>query len=73
MIQESQSHSTMHKLKGILHAALIFGGALFWFFLAIHFASGERVVRYDCSLAEISPDYPLQVKEDCRKLKAVHI
>ena len=27
-----------------------------------------RIVKYDCSLAEISPDYPLQVKEDCRRL-----
>jgi hypothetical protein len=24
-------------------------------------------VRYDCSIAEISPDYPVQVKEACRK------
>ena len=29
-----------------------------------------RTVRYDCSIAEISPDYPPQVKEDCRKLRA---
>jgi hypothetical protein len=50
------------------------GGALFWFFVAVHFATGgDRVIRYDCNLAEISPDYPLQVKEDCRKLRAVHI
>lgn len=27
-----------------------------------------RVIRYDCSIAEISPDYPVQVKEDCRAL-----
>ena len=25
-------------------------------------------VRYDCGLAEISPDYPVEVKEGCRKL-----
>jgi glyoxylate utilization-related uncharacterized protein len=24
-------------------------------------------VRYDCSIAEISPDYPVAVKEACRK------
>ena len=28
------------------------------------------VVRYDCSIAEISPDYPIEVKEGCRKLRA---
>jgi hypothetical protein len=25
---------------------------------------------YDCSIAEISPDYPIEVKEGCRKLRA---
>ena len=24
---------------------------------------------YDCSLAEISPDYPVEVKQQCRKLR----
>jgi hypothetical protein len=28
---------------------------------------------YTCSLAEISPDYPLEVKEECRKLNSVKI
>jgi hypothetical protein len=27
---------------------------------------GTRV--YNCSIAEISPDYPLDVKQECRKL-----
>jgi hypothetical protein len=25
---------------------------------------------YDCSIAEFHPDYPLQVKEECRKLRS---
>ena len=25
---------------------------------------------YNCSLSEISPDYPLEVKEQCRKIRA---
>ena len=28
------------------------------------------VITYDCSIAEISPDYPIEVKEQCRKLRA---
>lgn len=28
------------------------------------------VVSYDCRLAEISPDYPIMVKNECRKLSA---
>ena len=31
--------------------------------------SGSRVHVYDCSLAEISPDYPIEVKEECRNLR----
>ena len=27
------------------------------------------VVVYNCSIAEISPDIPLKVKEECRKLR----
>ena len=29
----------------------------------------EQKVYYNCDLAEISPDIPLQVKQECRKLK----
>jgi hypothetical protein len=29
-----------------------------------------RKVAYDCSLSEISPDYPIEVKEACRKMRA---
>jgi len=28
---------------------------------------------YNCSLAEISPDYPVMVKEECRKLRSEKI
>jgi len=31
------------------------------------------VVKYDCSIAEIHPDYPIAVKEACRKLRAENI
>jgi hypothetical protein len=29
-----------------------------------------HVIVYDCRLAEISPDYPIEVKEACRKASA---
>jgi len=58
-------------IKAFLHALLIFGGALFWFFVAVHFASGEKVIRYDCTIAEISPDFPTEVRNECRKLRSV--
>jgi hypothetical protein len=31
------------------------------------------VIRYDCSISEISPDFPVEVKEQCRKLRAENI
>jgi hypothetical protein len=29
----------------------------------------DRTVIYDCSIAEISPDYPKEVKNECRRLR----
>ena len=29
----------------------------------------NRTVIYDCSIAEISPDYPQEVKNECRRLR----
>lgn len=47
--------------------------AIAWFGFGIYFLFGylERptVIRYNCDLAEISPDFPEQVKEQCRELK----
>jgi hypothetical protein len=39
--------------------------AIYW-----NYTHPHVVVRYDCSMAEISPDYPVAVKEGCRKLRA---
>lgn len=35
--------------------------------IAVYLAIGQRHVKYDCTLAEISPDFPKEVKEQCRK------
>ena len=52
------------QIKELLVAILLFvflGGYMYLDY------DNHRVVRYDCGLAEISPDYPLAVKEECRK------
>ena len=37
---------------------------------AVFGSSVERItVKYDCAIAEISPDVPQAVKEQCRKLQ----
>ena len=33
----------------------------------------HRTIRYDCSISEISPDFPPEVKEQCRKLRSGRI
>jgi len=35
---------------------------------AMFFQPRYPTIKYDCRLAEISPDIPPQVKEECRKL-----
>jgi hypothetical protein len=37
-------------------------------FLAYFFLPKHGVVAYNCSIAEISPDYPPEIKNECRKL-----
>jgi hypothetical protein len=31
------------------------------------------VIIYNCSISEISPDFPIAVREECRKLRAQNI
>jgi hypothetical protein len=54
------------------HASTIAIGifAALWFALGIYWLMSQPkhgVVVYDCRLSEISPDYPVAVKEQCRK------
>lgn len=39
-----------------------------------YFAPKQHGVKvYDCSIAEISPDYPVEVKNECRKVRTEKI
>jgi len=54
-------------------AALAFlGVALFSILWGIHSALeiNDNMMKYDCRIAEISPDVPVTVKEECRKLRS---
>ena len=51
-------------------ALVLLGGSLFALLYGIHNLTKGTVGVYDCSIAEISPDYPIEVKEQCRKLRA---
>jgi hypothetical protein len=38
------------------------------FFLVVIFDYSPQGKVYDCTLAEINPDYPIEVKNECRRL-----
>jgi len=52
---------------------VVFATIAFTFLFWYNWSHPKLEIRYDCSIAEISPDYPVQVKEGCRKLRAEKI
>ena len=55
----------LHRELLIVAIILPLGFALTYYTLPRH-----DVVVYNCSIAEISPDIPVAVKEQCRKLRS---
>jgi hypothetical protein len=49
----------------IVMVAMLFGAGTYF---ALNETRDYKI--YDCNLAEISPDFPIQAKEACRKLRA---
>lgn len=39
-------------------------------FIGVSSTEQHGVKRYDCGISEISPDYPTEVKEACRRIRA---
>jgi hypothetical protein len=52
------------------YGVVVLGVIGFIFAIWWNYSNPHLVVKYDCSIAEISPDYPVAVKEGCRKLRA---
>jgi hypothetical protein len=52
------------------YVVIVLSVALITFAVWYNYSHPHLVVKYDCSIAEISPDYPIAVKEGCRKLRA---
>jgi hypothetical protein len=68
----------MDNLKTLLESFMVFfkyvlivGGLIFWFFVVVGLAVTTEEKTYDCRLAEISPDFPVEVKNACRRIKHV--
>jgi len=53
--------------------ALVISIGAFVFVIWWNIENPHMTVRYDCSISEISSDYPIEVKEGCRKLRAEKI
>lgn len=62
----------METVKLILKWFLLIGGMLFWFFVMVGLAIDQEEKVYDCTLAEISPDFPVEVKDACRRIRSAH-
>lgn len=62
---QSKRNLISNILLGIFAIAW-FAGGLYW----LTTLPKHEVVVYKCDLAEISPDYPIDVKERCRALRA---
>ena len=56
--------------KILIGASLV---VLFGFIIAEHSYERPNVKIYDCAIAEYSPDVPIPVKEECRKLRSLKI
>lgn len=63
--------SRFNNPRSLIELLLSAGAVVIVFAIAVMFMPKKGdVVRYDCSISEISPDYPIEVKEKCRKLRA---
>lgn len=62
----------MTYVKNFLKWSLLIGGMIFWFTVMVGIIVNQPDGHvYDCRIAEISPDIPLEVKEECRRLRIV--
>ena len=53
-------------MKEAIHIAIAL--AIFVAWIGALATMDNKTIKYDCRLAEISPDFPPAVKEQCRKL-----
>ena len=61
----------MHLFKKYLTIFLTVSGLAFWSIAVYGYLSSDEtdIKVYNCELAEISPDYPIEVRNECRKLR----
>jgi hypothetical protein len=40
-------------------------------YIVYHYGHQSHGIMYDCRLAEISPDFPPEVRNECRRLRSI--
>ena len=61
----------MDTIKSVVKWWLIVSGIALWLFITVYAViEDDGVRRYDCSIAEISPDYPREVVNECRRMRS---
>ena len=58
----------MYLLKDLMHLILIFLIVYVVFHLFERYDTlQDKMKRYDCRISEFTPDFPLEVREECRR------
>lgn len=57
-------------LRAFIEITIISVAFIIAFVIAFYTLPKHGTIKYDCSIAEISPDFPIEVREQCRKLRA---
>lgn len=64
-MQDNDQRSDLKQRIGVILLILFVLFVMAW----SDFGAAPKGKVYDCSLSEISPDYPIEVKEECRKIR----
>lgn len=56
-------------MKLAISMLVAFGLLIAYFVIIFQVLPSHGVAKYDCSIAEISPDIPPKVREECRKIR----
>ncbi len=56
-----------------IEIAIVVVATIIAFLIVINSLPSNRTVVYDCRLAEISPDFPPEVRNECRRIRAKSI
>lgn len=59
-------------LKNVFWTLMFIGGMAFYvmsFFIIVDMQK-DRTIVYDCRMSEISPDFPIEVRNECRRIRS---